>query len=78
MRRRRFPDVPLAIGLYRLMSMWERGGRLPTQNESGRSTCFCGASLEEPSFTEKSKPHTSSPRTSSSFEFAANRSCADL
>lgn len=48
-----------------------------TQNEGGRSTCFCGASLEEPSFTEKSKPHTSS-RTSSSFEFAANRSYADL
>lgn len=35
------------------------------------------ASLEEPSFTEKSKPHTSS-RTSPSFEFAANCSYADL
>lgn len=34
-------------------------------------------SLVESSFTEKSKPHTSS-RTSPSFEFAANRSYADL
>lgn len=55
------------------------GARRPVANaKRGRPIRFCGASLEEPSFTEKSKPHTSSPRTSPSFEFAANRSYADL
>ncbi|WP_229163405.1 hypothetical protein, partial [Bradyrhizobium brasilense] len=32
-------------------TMWQRGCRLPTQNESGRSTCFCGAPLDAASFT---------------------------
>lgn len=41
MRRGRFPGVQPAIGLHGLMTMWE-GGRLPAQNEDGRSTCFCG------------------------------------
>ena len=59
-RRRRFPGVPPATGLHELMTTWERGRWLPTQNECGRSTCLCGAPLEKPSFTVQAKPHTSS------------------